>query len=391
MYSCRRKNTARPASGTRRFSRAGMIMVELMVALSIATVLMLGIYQIYSVSTGGYRTQNEVINAMNQARFGFEQLRRDISRAGFLATPNSTADSMVCPKPVNQLNSIIFERVGDVPNPGFNVNIQPNGVILFGNFWSSEVYRTESVIGNVVTLQTTADGAPYPATVEEFDAIFTPGRYLRLVNAEQFEGYYPIRSASFSTGEIQLGASVAVASPPNFCGVQGYGVGLDATVAGYIRYRLVTDPDDALGVKVDLVRQELNPTDPLLQLAVANSTVRIAENVVDLQFYDFVVDSDRSGRAPFMTHLQRIGDVLDVGTQKLDNSVEARPQDLRFVTIKLTTRTAHEEEGFQHVERNALFTPIQSFEVDPAMEGAARTVTLAGRVGLRTLGVRNVK
>lgn len=391
MYSCRRNSVSRFSRAGRQAARRGMIMIELMVALSVATIIMLGVYQIYSISVGTYRTQDEVINAMNQARFGFEQLRRDISRAGFLATPHSAADTMVCPKPLNDIRAIIFERAGDVANPGDNVNIQPSGVILFGGFWSAEVYRTDSVIGNVVTLQTAADGAPYPATVEEFDAIFLPGRYLRIVNAEQFEGYYRITNSNFGTAEVQLNAPVAVATPPNFCGVQGFGVGLDATVAGYVRYRLVTDPADATGRKVDLVRQELNGVDPTLQTTFPNTTIRIAANAVDLQFYDFIVDSDRSGQAPLMLDLPNIGDVLDAGAQKLDNSVEARPQDLRFVTLKLTTRTEHEDEGTRHVRRTGLFDPIETYEVDPAMAGSARTLSLAGRIGVRSLEVRNVK
>lgn len=391
MYSLRRENRALCGRRNHRHRLAGMVMVELMVALAVAGILMVGIYQIYSVSSGTYRTQDEVINAMNQARFGFEQLRRDISAAGFQATPDSTADTGVCPKPANPVRSVIFERAGDVANFGFNVNIQPNGVILFGAFWSPEVFRTDSVVGNVVTLQTAVTGAPYPQTAAEFDTIFVPGRYLRLVNAEQNEGYYRIQSASFATGQIQLANPVAVASAPSFCGVQGFGVGLDATVAGFIRYRMIADPEDATGSKIDLVRQEMSTVDPTLQTVMPNTTVRIAENVVDLQFYDFVVDSDRSGRAPLMLNLPDIAAVLDAGTQKLDNSVDARPQDLRFVTIKLTTRTEHEDEELLHVQRPALFAPIETYEVDPAMAGSARTVTIAGRVGLKSLEVRNVK
>ncbi len=391
MYSCRRDISARQGCHACPRRADGMIMIELMVALSVAAIILMGVYQIYTISTGAYRTQDEVINAMNQARFGMEQLRRDIAMAGFQATPDSTADMMVCPKPANPIRSVIFERAGAVANPGDNVNIAPNGVILFGAYWSPEIYRTESVIGNTVTLQTAADGAPYPLTSEDFDAIFTPGRYLRLVNAEQNEGYYRIQSSSFATNTIQLTGAVALASPPSYCGVQGFGVGLDATVAGFIRYRLVADPEDATGTKIDLIREELNPVDPTLQTPMANTAVRISENVVDLQFYDFVVDSDRSGRAPLLMNNPDIGDVLDAGTQQLNNTAVARPQDLRFVTVKLTTRTAHEEENLQHVRRPALFTPIETYEVDPAMAGSARTVTLAGRVGLKSLEVRNVK
>ncbi|HOD00306.1 MAG TPA: hypothetical protein PKH54_10180, partial [Myxococcota bacterium] len=61
------------------------------------------------------------------------------------------------------------------------------------------------------------------------------------------------------------------------------------------------------------------------------------------------------------------------------------------VTVKLTTRTVHEDEKFQMIQRQALFTPIEAYDLDPIMEGAARTVSLSSRVGLKTFLVRNVK
>lgn len=370
---------------------AGMTLIELLVAVSVAMILMLALYYIYAVSTKTFKTQDETMGAMDQARFGLEQIRRDIGKAAFLATPNSIADAMVCPKPAEDLKGIVFERIGAVGNPGFNKNIQPNGVTIFGAFWGSDVYITRSVLGNIVTLQNAGDGAPYPSTEDEFNRIFAAGRFLRLVNAEQFEGYYRIDSASFATGEIQLEQPVGVATPPNYCGVQGFGVGLDANVVGHIRYRQITDPDDATGAKVDLIREEIDSTDVTLQTPVANSAVRIAEFVVDLQFYDFIVDTDRTGRAPFTAAFPLISDVLDAGTQKLDNTTAARPQDLRFVTIKLTTRTVHEDEMVRMVERPALFAPIETYEVEPTMLGSARTVSLASRVGIKSFAVRNVK
>jgi prepilin-type N-terminal cleavage/methylation domain-containing protein len=401
MYSYRHEangaGSRRHAAAIRHPANAGMTMIELMVALSLASIVLLGVYAIYSSSSTTYRIQDETMAAMDQARFGLEQLKRDISRAGFLATPNSDADPLVCPKPANPLRGIQFGRAGDVPWFGAadnQNNLNPNEVILFGSFWSSDIYLTRSVIGNLVTLQTAADGAPYPATEAEFNDIFTASRYLRLMNAEQNEGYYLIQSADFATGEIQLVNNVQTATPPGFCGIQGFGVGLSANVAGFVRYRLVIDANDTTGpagTKVDLVRHEMSPLDASLQTVVDGSGVVVSEYVADLQFYDFVVDTDQFARAPSLLPLAHIGDVLDGGAHLLDNSAGARPQDLRFVTVKLTTRTEHEDENQPHVRRAGNFAPIRTYEVDPEMEGSARTVTLASRVQLKSFTVRNVK
>ena len=122
-----------------------------------------------------------------------------------------------------------------------------------------------------------------------------------------------------------------------------------------------------------------------------NSTIRVAEYVADLQFYDFAFDVDRTGRNPLIQVFPTIENVLDSGTQLLNLSLAARPQDLRFVTIKLTTRTSHEDESWPYRERRNLYDPIESYEVDPTMAGSARTVSLAVRVPLVSLQVRNVK
>jgi hypothetical protein len=64
---------------------------------------------------------------------------------------------------------------------------------------------------------------------------------------------------------------------------------------------------------------------------------------------------------------------------------------LRFLTIKLTVRTALEDPDLMHQKRTALNKPIRSFDVLPALEGAARTMSMAAKVKLNTLAVRNMK
>jgi hypothetical protein len=64
---------------------------------------------------------------------------------------------------------------------------------------------------------------------------------------------------------------------------------------------------------------------------------------------------------------------------------------LRFLTLKLTVRSALEDPELVHQKRTALNKPIRSFDILPAMEGAARTMSMAAKVKLNTLAVRNVK
>lgn len=363
-----------------------MTLIELMVAMALSVILVMAIYYVYSVTTRSYRVQDQTMQAMEQARFGLDQLRRDIGAAGFLATPNSAADNNVCPKPVVPLRAFSVAREGATNG---NANLRPNSVTLMGAFWNPAVYTTRSVVGRVVNLLDQVDGATFPDTQADFDQVFVPNRLLRIVNAEQFEMFYRIESANFNARTVTVADAIAVTSPPDFCGIQGFGVGLEVSVVGFVRYRIVDDPAEA--GKVDLIRQELDARDPTLRTVLPNSTIRVAEYVADLQFYDFAMDTDVTGQAPFLTIFPTVAGVLDGGGHLLDLSDAARPQDLRFVTVKLTTRTPDEDEAWRHRPRQNLFDPIESYEVDPNMAGAARTVTLATRVSLDSFQVRNVK
>lgn len=365
---------------------AGMTLIELMVAMALSVVLVMAIYYLYTVTTRSYRVQDQTMQAMEQARFGIDQLRRDVSAAGFLATPNSAADPNVCPKPAQVLRAFSVAR-GGADNA--NLNIVPNSVTLMGAFWNPAIYTTRSVVGKVVTLQDQADGTAFPDTQADFSQIFVPNRLLRVVNADQYEMYSRIESANFTARTVTLVDPVPTTTPPDFCGIQGYGVGLEVSVVGFVRYLLVDDPAEP--GKVDLVRQELDARDATLQTLMPNATIRVAEYVADLQFYDFAVDTDRTSRAPFLTIIPNVAGVLDAGAQLLNLTDAARPQDLRFVTIKLTTRTPDEDEAWPYRPRQNLFEPIESYEVDPTMRGSARTVSLAVRVPLVSFQVRNVK
>ena len=146
---------------------AGLTIVEVLVSMVIAVMLMGSLYYIYAVSAGAYKVEEQVMRAMEQARFGLEQIKRDVAAAGFQATPNSQADPKVCPH-ATQLFGIYFERQGDQHEPGINVNVRPSSVTLLGAYPSPHVYFTRNIQGDLVTLL--ADGAP--TTQAAFDAIF---------------------------------------------------------------------------------------------------------------------------------------------------------------------------------------------------------------------------
>ena len=382
----------------RRPLDAGLTLVELLVAVMLSTILLGSLYYVYSVSSRSYRIQGQVLRAMDQTRFGLDMIRRDLSAAAFLATPNSNADGNVCsPKPSPTLHGIAFGRCSPandtcVANKDVNLRIEPHDLTLFGAYWSASVFYTESIIGNVVTLQTTTP-SPFPSAAE-FAATFPAGRYLHIVTAEQYEMYALIAGSAYDptngvpTPTITLQNALPTASPPNYCGVEGFGVGLEVNAAGYIRYRLMADQRaGAPPGKVDLVRQELAAD--LAQTVTA--TMIVSEFAADLEFYDLARDDDATRTDPALVVDANLEDVVAAdGTGRYGKDDAATPQRLRFVTAKLTMRTEDEDPSVRFVPRVGLHGPLDTYEVDPVMTGAARTVTLAVRVPLRAFLVRNI-
>ncbi|MDH5395833.1 MAG: prepilin-type N-terminal cleavage/methylation domain-containing protein, partial [Gammaproteobacteria bacterium] len=86
----------------------GLTLVELMVAMVISGILMLGIVQIFSTNSRSYKVQDENARMQESGRYAFNTLMTDIRRAGYLggnanieditgslgvATPTRTCDS----------------------------------------------------------------------------------------------------------------------------------------------------------------------------------------------------------------------------------------------------------------------------------------------------------
>ena len=69
--------------------RDGFTLLELMVALTVGGIAISSIYAIGAASTNVFRVQNEVSNAQSTLRMAMEQVKRDLVRAGYMATPRA--------------------------------------------------------------------------------------------------------------------------------------------------------------------------------------------------------------------------------------------------------------------------------------------------------------
>lgn len=80
-------------------SQDGLTLIEMMVAVTIGLLLMVGIAQVYLSSMSTQRTQNDVTLLNESARFTFDLMSRELRKAGFRNTwqQNSASISEFCP------------------------------------------------------------------------------------------------------------------------------------------------------------------------------------------------------------------------------------------------------------------------------------------------------
>jgi hypothetical protein len=202
-----------------------------------------------------------------------------------------------------------------------------------------------------------------------------------------------VNNSDYNSGTITTVETPPVRSASQSCGVQGFGEGMEVNSAHFIRYRVARDSRKGANPgKSDLVREQIK-NDGLT--VVSNTMLVITENVVDVSVYDMVFDEDKTGTAPKLLptghHPTANSLIISNSGFGLLGKDSTRVQDLRFLTIKLTVRSALEDPDLTHQKRTGRGKPIRSYDVFPTMSGAARCLSMAAKVKLSTLAVRNVK
>ena len=396
----------------RRHER-GFTLVELMVAGLIAASIIAAVYMTYTRSVRSYRVQQDLMSTYSRLRFGIGQLKMDIRKAGYNATLNSTVDPFVRPplptaQPLRMIQ--VIPSLPDAVPLSDNEKVSPTALLLFGDYFSpvvfpapgdpgvptGVVYPVEQISGSTFKLDVLGVGTLTP---DELQAVFRPGA--RLLHVEhRSEGthyYFPVVSVNAPDRTITVGAVVPSAL------VNGIYKNVYVNPVGYVRYRIVSDtrplgpsdpdtgnPTAPVG-KTDLVREEV-AWDDVTGDPIPGTRLVIAEYAVDLQFYDFVFDDAMAGQPPALSVLPNVTDVVNgAGNGLLGAGVLARPEDLRFLTVKLSVRTSDEDPDVPFVPRTGEHAPLRRYEVDPDLTGSSRVESMATRVQLVNASFRNLK
>jgi hypothetical protein len=365
--------------------RRGFTLIELMVALSGGLFVSVVVFVLARDASRFYQRETRTANATLAAISGFDRLRADIARAGFLVSPNVQSDPFVCTRPgatapllMQRLASIRIQNGASPANATLTANsLTPDAVILSGSYSSTDEFPVNNVILNADTTYSVFLGVNNGAMARlgflsaatpsertaRLAAVFAPNRALRIVDTEGRQHYGIIGAVtSGATGtepRITLTAAIPLqfrATTTRFCGLEGHSTGALANVVNVIRYDVRTLSGNtsyeplfsaragALGesTRTELVRAELNPADPagtaLLSIDGATPVQElIAEYAMDLDLEPSVVTQ---GSNPTVSHV-----LANNANFANFTGTGALLQRIRSVRVRLSVRSREGDRG----------------------------------------------
>lgn len=211
---------------------AGFTLLELMVAMTAGAIVISSMYFITSASTNYFREQQRISNVQSSVRYAMDQLRRDITRAGFGSTPNN----QVAPYRVNGgggiQTPITAVALTDLPGldpsgAGHQVDGQPLAgdiLQLTGNYATSSDYPLRPVLMGGTTFKLDTDwtrftrdftgwvnGPPYATLTgagNPFDTAFMPGRLVSVRTNLGARYFSQIVGTNAGTAEVTVATPI---------------------------------------------------------------------------------------------------------------------------------------------------------------------------------------
>jgi type II secretory pathway pseudopilin PulG len=358
-----------------RANARGFTLVELMVALTGGLIVSLAVFALARDSGRFYQRESRVANATVSAVLGFERLRTDIARAGFLSSPNIARDITVCSKPAanwpTELRSLASIQITQPVSSGALLanGRTPPVLLLAGSYTSADSYAAVPIpAGNNVIFQLEVNRGSFfrlgngtNPTQAIMQATFPVGGTLRFMQyGKQYYGQ--IVAASGGTAPT---VTVNSSPPLQFragslvgCGIggglQGNGVGT-INVVNFIEYSvrnlstgaqtvqaqsdyasLYTNSADGPGEaqRTELVRVEKN----INGVAIEGTEEIVAEYAVDLGIQISAVTSVVGCCDPTVSVIPPTSGTYGIFTGNVFNSANT-PELIRTVRVRLGIRS----------------------------------------------------
>lgn len=376
----------KPVRGERGFN-----LIELLMSMTMASIMFMATVTMFVHQGDVLQSQNQLIDTNREARFVIEHLRRDLASLGSNATPNSLVDPMVCLKPDVPLRAITVSiEDGYVNDPILNPNVRPAAMTLFGSLDIKQRFKTASMDADKVFL---FDDGTLPATQDVMDQYFSTDRYLRITGVDGKMMYLSIVSSSAGDHSVTVSAPIPKMGPGQACGYQGFGQNYKIDVQNFVRYRIIADSrPGAVTSKNGAVERGLLVRENLgLDGATLKKQTILAENAVDLAMYDLFFDSDPSPDVLQPLLVPLLDDVVQKnGGGVLGTNNGAKPESLRFLTVKVSLRSEWADKNLVHQQRQFLYGPLMTWKVADDGRGAYPVSTVATRVTMPTMTSRNL-
>jgi prepilin-type N-terminal cleavage/methylation domain-containing protein len=398
---------------TQRAAR-GFTLIELLVAMTAGLFVAIGAFALAKQGSRFFQQEMRVANAQFAATLGFDRMRADIARAGFLGTPNIQTDPFRCgdtttmPVGMKSLAAVRLTRATPTEAQDTQNGLAPDRITLTGSYGSAEAFPVRAVVvaasgyqvflqANTGSVARTNNGGADGGSMAQ---VFQAGRAIRILDSTGHTEFGRIDGYAVNA-DGQMVVSVHDSPALNFrkgggnCGIEGLGVGMQANVINFIRYEVrnvkksnlaryapLYDTATASGPgdsnRLELIRVELdtdgNEIDDTLEL--------VAEYAVDLRFGLTVVPSFRTPNDPDITSFP-VGDsriynyAFDVGS-----STAAGPERIRAVRARLVVRSreADRTENVPAVTAGNIFRYAVAGDA-----GFARARTLTADIALPNL------
>lgn len=416
--------------------RQGFTLVELMVAISGGLMVSVVVFVLARDATRFYQRESRIGDATLGTVIGFERLRADIARAGFLSTPNIRSDPLFCGglaaalRQPGQLTRLASVRIiSDDPNVADNPMLQdsenlitPDALVLAGNYQSADQFPMWGVARNsgqppVVFLQTRIGplarmgyfGPDLDDVAEQqnlLDSLFPPRRALRIVDEAGRVQFALIDGADPGSGNAPPSIRLNPLSVLSFrgaaasdCGVKDQELGV-VNVVNIIRYDLsdlsgttggyaplFTGPGQSPfnANRLELVRAELFADTQVGVDTPDPATVEVlVEHAVDLQFGITLAGTT------FTTLRTLAPGNAGIGAAAGDTSTTATstPQRIRAIRVRLSARsTVPDREA--DVDPESVAPGLYRIKVGDGEQPFARVRTLQADVALlNQAGVR---
>ncbi|MBX3182165.1 MAG: hypothetical protein KIT72_10085 [Polyangiaceae bacterium] len=389
---------------SRRGAR-GFTLAELMVAVTGGLFISIAVFSLARFGSRFYQQETRVANATLGALVGFERLKSDVARAGFLGSPNIARDPALCgsvtdaaanwPTELAHLAAIRIEtdhlKAHPVLDTAVNGNIQPDAITLAGSYDSGDEFPIRMVAeagsGYDVYLQVLS-GPMARLGPENLARVFKAGRGMRIVDSSGKHQYGTIAATSYNGGQPIVSLTqaprliVRADSSATQCGFKGFETGGLASVVNFVRYELRDVSSDAAhaalfadsaaevmadDTRVELVRVELDTAGD----EIDGSLELVAELAVDLSF-GVTASTVGLGDGHQVLEVAEPNDAQVVAIAGDTQGTSARPQHVRSVRARLSVRS-REGDRSANITPSATIAPgLYRLALNPAADAAER-------------------